>query len=162
MGLNFPDAMFVLLVSGVIGSALPAAMGILGPLTRLSQMEAGRFFTGPRRQEASRIPELGRLHRLGCGGDILSASALVTMLAGFGLAVPFWLALAFLVIVQLVIGVYGHHLIQETSRYTGIILGLMFVVVGIVAMHKAGAVSVPDKPDSLKDVFFGPCSSYRL
>lgn len=155
IGLNFADAMFVLLIAGIAGSSLPAALGILGPLSRLSQMEASRFSLG---RIGKRFPAF--LNWISCIGwdavvNILSASALIEMLASFGLPVSFWLALALLVVIQLVIGVYGHHLIQSTSRYSGILLGLLFVVIGVIAIHKTNFVAVADKPDSMKNVFSG-------
>ncbi|HEU0118213.1 MAG TPA: cytosine permease [Alphaproteobacteria bacterium] len=152
MGLNFADAMFVILLSSLVGTAFPALTSILGPLTRLSQMEAGRFSLG---RTGKKLPAF--LNWVGAIGwdtinNVLSGAAFVSFLAVIGLHVPFWLALGVLVFVQMLIGIYGHHLIQDTSQYTGIVLGFFFAVIGIIAMHKTG-VTAPTAPAAApKDV----------
>ena len=151
MSLSFADAMFVILFGCLLSSVLPAIMATLGPTTRLSQMEAGRFSLG---RAGKKLPAL-----LNWGGaigwdvinNVVAATALVALLAYWGVSAPFWLALGILVGVQLVIGIYGHHLIQDTSRYAGVILGLLFIVIGIVAIHKTG-IPVADKTSSPKDI----------
>jgi len=85
--------------------------------------------------------------------NILSTAALVALLSGFNIPIPFWAALALLVAVQLVIGVYGHHLIQDTAKYTGALLAAFFVVIGIIAIHKSGGLPVVAKPASSKEIF---------
>ena len=59
MGLNFTDAMFVLLIGSIIGSTLPAVTAVLGPLDAPFPNRNGAFFYGPNRQQASGLPELG-------------------------------------------------------------------------------------------------------
>jgi len=153
MGLDFADAMFVLLLGSIIGSLLPAATATLGPLTRLSQIEAGRFSLG---RTGKKIPALlNWVNAIGWDviNNVLSTAALISLLAVFGVQTPFWLALGILVALQLVIGIYGHHLIQDTSKFVGILLGIFFVVIGVISMHKAGSLSITPGTASLKDIF---------
>jgi|GEM_PF-1465001 NCS1 family nucleobase:cation symporter-1 len=153
MGFNFTDAMFVLLLGGIIGSALPAVMAILGPLTRLSQMEMGRFSLG---KMGKKLPAF--LNWFGTIGwdvvnNLLSAAAFIALFAGFGVSMPLWLALAVLVVTQMMVSIYGHHLIQDTSKYTGILLGLFFLVIGVIAIHETRGVPLAVKVTSVKDIF---------
>jgi NCS1 family nucleobase:cation symporter-1 len=155
MGLDFTNAMFVLLFGSIVSAMLPALTSILGPLTRLSQMEAGRFSLG---RTGKKLPAfLNWLNAIGWDviNNVLSAAALVAFLNWFGVPAPLWVALGVLVGIQLAIGVYGHHVIQETSKYTGILLGIIFVVIGLIAIHKTGGVPIADKPSSLKDILLG-------
>ncbi len=150
MGLDFGDAMFVILLGCLIGSIVPAATAMLGPLTRLSQMEAGRFSFG---REGKKLPAfLNWVNSVGWDviNNVVSAAAGVALMSEFGVTTPFWLALAVLVGIQLVVGVYGHHLIQDVAKYTGILLGLLFVVLGIIAIHKTGGAPIVDKVSSPK------------
>lgn len=152
MGLNFVDAMFTIFLSCLIGSLVPAATSLLGPRTRLSQMEAGRFSLG---RVGNKLPAF--LNWIGSIGwdvinNILAAAALVAFLAWAGVSAPFWLALTVLVGVQLVVGIYGHHLIQDTARYSGVILGVLFILIGIIALHKTGGVPKSGKTAEPKDL----------
>ncbi len=152
MRLDFVEAVFVLLVGGIIGSALPAATAVLGPLTRLSQLEAGRFALG---RDGNKFPAfMNWVNAIGMDviNNILSGVALVAFMATFDLHMPFWLALALLVGIQALIGIYGHHLIQESSQYTGALLGLFFIVIGIIALHQTDVAPPPVNHASTKDI----------
>lgn len=151
MGLSFSDGMFALFVGSTLGALLPAILAIMGPTSRLSQVEAGRFSLG---KEGKKLPAF--LNWTGCIGwdvigNILSAAAFVALLKVFHVDMPTWLALGVLIGIQLLIGVYGHHLIQDIAKYTGGLLGLFFVIIGIIAMHKTSFVN-PEHPAAFKDV----------
>jgi len=151
MGLNFPDGMFAIFIGSTIGSLLPAVLAIMGPSTRLSQVEAGRFSLG---KEGKKVPAF--LNWTGCIGwdvisNVLSAAALIALLRVFHVELPLWFALGILVGIQLLIGVYGHHLIQDVSKYTGGLLGLFFIIIGFIAIQKTKFI-VPDNMASSKEV----------
>ena len=153
MGLNFVDAMFVILLGCLVSSVIPAVTALVGPHTRLSQMEAGRFSLG---RTGKKLPAfLNWAGAIGWDviGNVLSASALVLFLSGLGIVAPFWIALAILVGIQMMVGVYGHHVIQTTSQYTGALLGLLFIVIGIIAIHKMGGIPFSTGTASTKDIF---------
>ena len=63
----------------------------------------------------------------------------------YGVHAPFWLALALLTVVQMLIAVYGHHMVQIISKYMGYVLmrGLS-VCSGIRAMRAGRRHSVAD------------------
>ena len=151
-GFSHMTAALLLLVGGAVGCALPAATALLGPVTRLSALESGRFSFG---STGKRLPAL--LNWVNAVGwdvinNIFSATALVALLAIFNVAVPFWAALGVLVILQLYIGIYGHHLIQATSKYSSIILGTFFILVGCIAVHTSGLPVAAAAPIAFKDV----------
>lgn len=153
MGLNFAQAVVVIVGGSALGGALPAALAVLGPRTRLSQLESSRFALG---DLGKRLPAL--LNWFGTiGWDVvfnsLAAAALIALAGGFGLALPLWLALAVLVVLQLAIGVYGHHLIQGTAKVTGILLAAAFVILGVVALGRTGVVAASGPAAATRDVF---------
>jgi NCS1 family nucleobase:cation symporter-1 len=115
-------------------------------------MEAGRLSLG---QTGKKVAAF--LNWVGAVGwdvinNIISTSAVIILFGMAGIDIPFWLALAGLVISQMILSIYGHHLIQDTSKYTGILLALFFVVIGLIATKQASGFSVQDKPANLKDI----------
>jgi len=153
MGLSFADGILAIFFGSLIGAIIPSLIGALGPASGLPQMELARYSLG---QGGKKIPAfLNWAGSMGwdCLNNILSGAAFVALLAGFGIHFPFWLALAILVALQLLIGIYGHHLIQDTAKYTGLLLGIIFVAVGIIALQKTnGATVVVNHPASMRDV----------
>ncbi|MBI3594420.1 MAG: cytosine permease [Nitrospirae bacterium] len=152
MGLDFANGMMVLLLGSLIGSILPAWTAIIGPLSQLSQMESGRLALG---QAGKKVAAF--LNWVGAVGwdvinNIISTSAVIILFGMVGIDIPFWLALAGLVISQTILGIYGHHLIQDASKYTGALLALFFVVIGLIATKQASAFSVQDKPANIKEI----------
>lgn len=153
VGLSFYYAVLLIFLATVVGSALPAGTSILGPLTRLSQMEASRYSLG---RKGKVVPAF--MNWVGAIGwdvvnNVFSTSAVVAFFAAFGCPVPFWLALAGLVAIQMIIGIYGHHLVQEASHYTGVIMGLIFMLVGFAALHTTGITMASGKSVEPKDAF---------
>jgi len=152
MNLTFVTGMGVLFSGSFVGSLLPALTATIGPRSRLSQIEAGRLSLG---LGGKRIPAF--LNWVGAIGwdvinNIIASSALVLLLSSFGLSVPFWLALGILVTVQMIIDIYGHHMIQATSRWTGVFLTLFFIVIGVMAMRQSGSYVPPTRPAGLNDI----------
>ena len=152
MGLSFAEALLIIIVGNIVGTALPAALAMLGPKTRLSSMESSRFALGA---TGKRIPAF--LQWIACVGwdcinNLMAASALVLFCSSFGITAPLWAVLGVLIGIQMLIGIYGHHVIQETSKYTGILLGVAFVGIGIIAMTHVSSLPVPAKPAQLNDL----------
>jgi nucleobase:cation symporter-1, NCS1 family len=152
MGLDFTNGMFALLVGSIIGSALPALTAVVGPQSRLSQIEFGRFSLG---KTGNKLPAF--LNWVGAIGwdvinNVVSASAIVVLLSGLGIDAPLWIVFGGLVGLQMVIGIYGHHLIQDMSKYVGVLMALFFFLIGIIAMHNAGVLPVPSKPADMKTI----------
>jgi NCS1 family nucleobase:cation symporter-1 len=138
MGLGLGQAIAVIVLGSFLGAALPAATALAGPASGLSQIESGRWALGA---AGNRLPALANW--IGAiGWDVifntLSAAALVALLARWGVDAPMWAVFAGLVVVQLVIGIWGHHLIQITAHWTGLVLGLAFVGIGGAALVRTG------------------------
>ncbi len=146
MKLDFTDAMFVILMGSLVGSALPALTSVIGPKTGLSQIEASRFALGA---AGKKLPALlNWVNAIGWDviNNVISATAFIVLFADYNINIPMWGALAILVILQLVIGVYGHHLIQNTAKYTGSLLAVFFMIIGFVAMNKVGLPTALETP----------------
>jgi NCS1 family nucleobase:cation symporter-1 len=138
MGLDLADAMFVIVLGSLVGSTLPALTSIIGPKTGLSQIEASRFALGI---SGKKLPALlNWINAIGWDviNNVISATAFIVLLADYNIKIPMWGALAILVILQLVIGVYGHHLIQNTAKYTGSLLAVFFLIIGFIAISEIG------------------------
>ena len=154
MGLNLFQAALVIVLGSVIGAALPAITALLGPQSGLSQLEAGRFAFG---RVGNRLPAI--LNWIGAiGWDVifnsLSAAAIVSLLGRCGMAAPLWAVFAGLVGLQLVIGVWGHHLIQSAARWTGIVLAVVFIAIGALGAWRRTDFRLPNGPAAgLADVF---------
>jgi NCS1 family nucleobase:cation symporter-1 len=148
MRLNLTQGIWVLFFGSLAGSIVPALTSIIGPQSRLSQIESGRWAFGIL---GKRLPAF--LQWVNCIGwdavnNIISATALVMLGSGFGIKMPFWLALAGLVAVQILFGVYGHHLIQNSSRFTGALLAVTFIAVGIISLYKSNISITPTSADT--------------
>jgi len=87
-----------------------------------------------------------------CINTLPAASAFVLFFLIMGMSAPLWIILAVMIGVQMLIGIYGHHVIQETSKYTGILLGVAFVAIGLIAMHQTSSVPLETKPSQIKDL----------
>jgi len=153
MGLNLLQAAIVIGLGSLLGAALPATTALLGPKSGLSQLEAGRFAFG---RVGNRLPAF--LNWVGSiGWDVvfnsLSAAAIIALLGRYGLAAPVWLVFVALVCLQLAVGVWGHHLIQSAARWTGIVLAVVFVGIGVLALVKNGLPAANGPEAGLADVF---------
>ncbi len=136
LGLSFVDALFVMVLGGMVGTLLPSLTALIGPKSGLSQIEAGRFALG---KTGKKIPAiLNWVNAIGWDivNNVISGTAFIVLMQEFGITMPMWLSLAILVGIQLVIGVYGHHLIQNTAKFTGTLLVLFFIVIGLAAIQK--------------------------
>jgi nucleobase:cation symporter-1, NCS1 family len=152
MGINFADAMFVILLGNCVGCLLPAAVSVLGPKTRLSSMESSRFALGVTGKRISALLQWVACVGWDCINNLMAAAALSLFFASMGTPLPLWIILGGMIGVQMLIGIYGHHLVQDTSKYTGIFLGIAFVAIGLIAMHKIPLTQISDKPSQLKDL----------
>ena len=149
LGMDFWSGLLVIVIGNAVGAGLTAVLATMGPKTRLSQMESSRASFG---KAGTRIPSF--LNWITCiGWDVVnnvpSAAAFVGFFAMLGAHLPFWLCLSFLALVQVVIGFYGHHMVQWIEKSLGFALLITFAVVGIVAITKMGSIPV-DKPFSFK------------
>jgi NCS1 family nucleobase:cation symporter-1 len=136
-GLGFWPAMGALVIGNLLGSISQGILSSWGPRDGVAQMVLGRTAFGTR-------------------GNILPA-ALNTVMAGLGwfatnsvsgafaltslTAIPIWLSLLIIVIVQVAVAFIGHDLVQGFERYASVVLGVIFLLATIYAIasgHLAG------------------------
>ncbi len=149
IGLDFWTGLLALIVGNILGSLPVALAGLIGPKTRLTQMEASRFSFG---KTGARAPAF--INWVSCVGwdavnNVPSVFALVALFALVGFSLPFWLGLAVLVLIQMVVGIYGHHLVQATEKYLGYFLLVVFALSGILSLMNGGSIVAAAKPVSL-------------
>src|SRR6266851_552952 len=117
-----------------LGLAWSAAMG---PAAGYPQMFIGRRAFG---HIGGYIP--AALNWLSTAGwftvnTILGSFAIQLLLPGL----PFWVAAAILVVLQTLLVIYGHNVIQEFERYMVLILGLLFAIATVIALTHGSAIA---------------------
>jgi NCS1 family nucleobase:cation symporter-1 len=141
IGLDVRSGILAIVIGGILG-ALPVGMlSMLGPATGLTQMETSRFAFG---RLGTRVPAtLNWFCAVGWDAvnNVPSVLALLALAATFGIGLPFWAGLAFLVAVQLVASMCGHHVVQLLAKYLCYVLIVVFAITGVVAIAKAGSLS---------------------
>ena len=164
IGLDFWWGLAAIVLGNILGSLPVALSGLMGPKTGLTQMEVSRFSFG---KVGTRVPSF--LNWVCCIGwdavnNVPSTVALIALVAMIGIQVPFWLMLGVLVVIQMVIGIYGHHLVQQIEKYLGYFLLVVFAIVGIMAVMKGGSVAVAAKPVTISTFVLGTAivASYNL
>lgn len=155
IGLDFWTGLLAVIVGNILGSLPVALAGLIGPKTRLTQMETSRFSFG---KTGARVPAF--INWVSCVGwdavnNVPSVVALIALFALVGIALPFWLVLAVLVIIQMVVGIYGHHMVQATEKYLGYFLLVVFAVSGILALMNGGTLATASQPVSLSAFLIG-------
>jgi NCS1 family nucleobase:cation symporter-1 len=146
IGLDFTTGLIAIVVGNVLGSALVAANALLGPRTGFTQIEISRFSFG---RLGARMPAaLNWFNSVGweAVGSVPSAIALVALFHWYGLGLPFWAGLVLIVGVQLVLSIYGHHMVQLAAKYLSFVLIVLFSATGIVAIAKGGALVTAHAP----------------
>jgi NCS1 family nucleobase:cation symporter-1 len=140
--LGLVTSVLAIIVGNVIGSAVVGLLSTMGPRLGLAQMPAARLPFG----KSIVVP--GLLNWLSCIGwdginNVFGAIALTILIP----AVPFWLALAVIVVAQGALGVIGYEAIHTFEKWMAIVLAIMFVVL---------TVSISGQADtSLADGFSG-------
>jgi len=151
-GLDFRTGLFAIVLGNILGSLPVALCALIGPQTGLTQIESSRFAFG---KMGKRVPAF--LNWVCCVGwdavnNVPSTLALIALFALAGIRLEFWFVLAFLVAIQMVIGIYGHHLVQAVEKYLGYFLLVVFAITGILALVHGGVVTTATKPISLSAI----------
>lgn len=149
IGLDFWTGLLAIVVGNILGSLPVALAGLIGPKTRLTQMETSRFSFG---KTGARVPAF--VNWVSCVGwdavnNVPSVVALIALFALVGISLPFWLVLAVLVVVQMIVGIYGHHLVQATEKYLGYFLLAVFAISGVLALFNGGSLALAAQPVTL-------------
>jgi NCS1 family nucleobase:cation symporter-1 len=129
---GFLTGLLAIIVGNVVGSLLVAILAQMGPQTGMAQMPLARLAYG----KSIVLP--GLLNWISCIGwdginNIFGALALTIIVP----AVPFWAALALIVVAQGLLGVVGYEAIHTFEKYMAIVLAILFAVVTVAILPKA-------------------------
>src|ERR1700674_4243485 len=136
LGLSVGPALLALALGNILGGLVLAWSAAMGPAAGYPQMFIGRRAFG---HVGGYIP--AALNWLSTAGwftvnTILGSFAIQLLLPGL----PFWVAAAILVVVQTLLVIYGHNVIQEFERYMVLILGLLFAIATVIALTHGSAI----------------------
>jgi NCS1 family nucleobase:cation symporter-1 len=137
LGLPWALAVGAVLVGNVLGAAALAAAAAMGPSYGLPQMVLVRGAFG---SFGGRLPALlNYVSTLGwyTVNTILASFGLVLLIPGLA----FWQGALALVLVQAVLGVYGHHLVHGFERAMSVVLGLLFLALTVYVLTRHGALA---------------------
>ena len=137
LGLPVAATLLALALGNILGGLVLAWSAAMGPAAGYPQMFIGRRGFG---RVGGYIP--AALNWLSTAGwftvnTILGAFAIQLLLPGL----TFWVAAAILVVVQTLLVVYGHNVIQEFERYMVLILGLLFTIATVIALTHGSTIA---------------------
>ena len=137
LGLSLGPAILALALGNILGGLVLAWSAAMGPAAGYPQMFIGRRAFG---RIGGYIP--AGLNWLSTAGwftvnTILGAFAIELLLPGL----PFWLSAAVLVVLQTLLVIYGHNVIQEFERYMVLILGVLFAIATVIALSHGSTIA---------------------
>ena len=137
LGLSVGPAILALALGNILGGLVLAWSAAMGPAAGYPQMFIGRRAFG---RVGGYVP--AALNWLSTAGwftvnTILGSVAIQLLLPGL----PFWVAAAILVLVQTLLVIYGHNVIQEFERYLVLILGLLFAIATVIALTHGSTIA---------------------
>ena len=137
LGLSLGPAILALALGNILGGLVLAWSAAMGPAAGYPQMFIGRRAFG---RVGGYIP--AALNWLSTAGwftvnTILGSFAIQLLLPGL----PFLVAAAILVVLQSLLVIYGHNLIQAFERYMALILGLLFAIATVIALTHGSTIA---------------------
>jgi nucleobase:cation symporter-1, NCS1 family len=137
LGLSVGPALLALALGNILGGLVLAWSAAMGPAAGYPQMFIGRRAFG---RVGGYIP--AALNYLSTAGwftvnTILGAFAIQLLIPGL----PFLVAAAILVVVQTLLVIYGHNVIQEFERYLVLILGVLFAIATVIALTHSSTIA---------------------
>ena len=134
LGLPFTSIAIAIVLGNILGGVLLALMASMGPTFGYPQMMISRAVTGKMGNApfalANWISTVGWF----TVNIVLGAYALQ-----LALGIPFPLAAALMVIVDVAIALYGHDVIHSFEKIMSVVLAIMFTAVTIIAYGSMGA-----------------------
>src|SRR3984893_2888639 len=143
LGLALWPTIIALALGNILGGLVLAWSAAMGPAAGYPQMFIGRRAFG---RVGGYIP--AALNWLSTAGwftvnTILGSFAIQLLIP----EIPFAVAAALLVVVQTLLVIYGHNLIQAFERYMALILGILFAIATVIALtHGATIAAWHPKP----------------
>jgi nucleobase:cation symporter-1, NCS1 family len=137
LGLSVGPAILALALGNILGGLVLAWSAAMGPAAGYPQMFIGRRAFG---RVGGYIP--AALNWLSTAGwftvnTILGSFAMQLLIP----ALPFPVAAAILVVVQSLLVIYGHNVIQTFERYLALILGLLFAIATVIALTHGSTIA---------------------
>jgi NCS1 family nucleobase:cation symporter-1 len=137
LGLALWPTIIALALGNILGGLVLAWSAAMGPAAGYPQMFIGRRAFG---RVGGYIP--AALNWLSTAGWF----TVNTILGSFGIqllvpGIPFPVAAAILVVVQTLLVIYGHNLIQAFERYMALILGVLFAIATVIALTQGSAIA---------------------
>ena len=143
LGLDLPSGIAAIALGNLLG-ALPVALcAVIGPVTGLPQMESARRVFGRRG-----LAPPAALNWIYCVGwdavnNVPAAVALIALVACAGIRLGFPVALGALALTQGIAAIRGHDVVQDLQKYLGIVLLVVFAIIGLHAAFGAARLSLP-------------------
>src|SRR5437588_897432 len=137
LGLSLWPSIIALALGNILGGLVLAWSAAMGPAAGYPQMFIGRRAFG---RVGGYLP--AALNWLSTAGwftvnTILGSFAIQLLVPGL----PFPVAAAILVVVQTLLVVYGHNLIQAFERYLALILGILFGLAPVIAITHGSTIA---------------------
>lgn len=137
LGLPLLSTVLALALGNILGGAVLAWSGAMGPSAGYPQMFIGRRAFG---RIGGYIP--AALNWASTAGwftvnTVLGAFAVQLLVPGL----PFWVASLLLVGIQAVIVIYGHNLIQVFERWMAAVLGILFAIVTVLVLTHTSTIA---------------------
>ena len=137
LGLDLWPTLIALALGNILGGLVLAWSAAMGPAAGYPQMFIGRRAFG---RVGGYIP--AALNWLSTAGwftvnTILGSFAIQLLISG----IPFAVAAAILVVVQALLVIYGHNVIQAFERYMALILGVLFAIATVIALTHGSTIA---------------------
>ena len=137
LGLDLWPTIIALALGNILGGLVLAWSAAMGPAAGYPQMFIGRRAFG---RVGGYVP--AGLNWLSTAGwftvnTILGSFAIQLLLP----ALPFAAAAGILVVVQTLLVIYGHNLIQAFERYMALILGVLFAIATVIALTHGSTIA---------------------
>jgi NCS1 family nucleobase:cation symporter-1 len=137
LGLALWPTIIALALGNILGGLVLAWSAAMGPAAGYPQMFIGRRAFG---RVGGYIP--AALNWLSTAGwftvnTILGSFAIQLLIPG----IPFAAAAAILVVVQTLLVIYGHNLIQAFERYMALVLGILFAIATVIALTHGSTIA---------------------
>jgi len=137
-GMTFVQAIPILIVGNVLGGLLVGLSAAMGPKLGFPQM----FSSGASFGRKGNYP-LGLANWISTVGWFAVNTILGTLaIQALDSSINYYAAATLLVVVQVLIGIFGHDFIHLFEKVMSIVLGILFLVVFILAIPELGKVIV--------------------
>ncbi len=133
IGLGFVSGLLAILVGNVIGGAVVAILGTMGPKLGLGQIPISRLSFGKGIVVPGMINWVSTI-AWDAINAFFGAYAIQVLTGG---AVPFWLGLLIVIVCQAGLSVIGYEAIHTFEKYAAIGLAILFAIVTIALSSKA-------------------------